>query len=193
MTMQTETQTASGIEQTVTEGEMRTVRTDDGVTIAYRVAGSGPRNLLFLHGWGGAGSGHSWAEVLRYLDLTGMRAIIVDLRGHGRSEQTSSGFTIERFARDMLNVAGDAQADQFVLVGYSMSGKWAQWTACTAPERVSGQVLVAPAPAAEIPIPDTEKERWLAVARSGDRELFDEWLQQWTKQPLPADIAELFL
>jgi pimeloyl-ACP methyl ester carboxylesterase len=121
-----------------------------------------------------------------------MRAIVVDLRGHGRSEQTSSGFTIERFARDMLNVADDAQADQFVLVGFSMSGKWVQWMASSAPERVIGQVLVAPVPAAEVPIPDTEKERWLAVARSGDRELFDEWLRAWTKEPLPADIADRY-
>src|SRR5690348_6255416 len=177
--MQTESRPTSTNTHTVTEPEMRSVLTDDGVTIAYNVVGSGPRNLLFLHGWGGAGSGHSWTEVLRHLDLTGMRAITVDLRGHGRSEQTSRGFSVERFGLDMLQVADDAQADTFVLIGFSMSGKWAQWITCTAPERVSGQVLVAPGPAAEIPIPEAEKERWLAVARSGDREVFDEWLRPW--------------
>src|SRR5437660_9907079 len=100
--MQTETRAASGTEQTVIEGEMRTVRTDDGVTIAYRMAGSGPRNLLFLHGWGGAGSGHSWAEVLRHLDLTGMRASIVGMRVHGRSERTRLCLIGERL--DRVNV-----------------------------------------------------------------------------------------
>jgi non-heme chloroperoxidase len=143
--------TANGSERAVMGGEARSVRTDDGVTIAYDVIGSGPQTLLFMHGWGGAGSGHSWAEVVKHLDPTSLRAILVDLRGHGRSEQTSSGFTIERFARDMFTVADDARADQVVLVAYSMSGKWAQWMACTAPERVRGQVLVAPVPAAEIP------------------------------------------
>jgi 3-oxoadipate enol-lactonase/4-carboxymuconolactone decarboxylase len=183
---------ASGSERAVMESEARSVRTDDEVTIAYNVIGSGPQTLLFLHGWGGAGSGHSWAEVVKHLDLTGLRAILVDLRGHGRSEQTSSGFTIERFARDMFTVADDAQADKVVLVAYSMSGKWAQWMACTAPERVCGQVLVAPVPAAEIPLPEAEKERWLAVARSGDRELFEEWLRPWTKEPLDSDIVDRY-
>jgi non-heme chloroperoxidase len=174
------------------EGETRSVRTDDGVTIAYNVLGSGAQTVLFLHGWGGAGSGHSWAEVVKHLDFTGIRAILVDLRGHGQSEQTDSGFTVERFARDMFTVADDAHADDVVLVGYSMSGKWAQWMASSAPERVRGQVLVAPAPAAEVPIPEAEKERWLAVARSGDRELFDEWLRPWTKEPLDSDVVERY-
>jgi non-heme chloroperoxidase len=183
---------ANGSERAVTEGETRSVRTDDGVTIAYNVIGSGPQTLLFMHGWGGAGSGHSWAEVVKHLDLTGTRAILVDERGHGRSEQTSSGYTIERFARDMFTVADDAQADHVVLVGFSMSGKWAQWMASTSPERVRGQVLVAPVPAAEVPLPEAEKERWLAVARSGDRDMFEEWLRAWTKEPLDSDIVDRY-
>jgi pimeloyl-ACP methyl ester carboxylesterase len=32
--------------------------------------------------------------------------VAVDLRGHGRSEHTRDGFTTERFAEDMLEVAG---------------------------------------------------------------------------------------
>jgi pimeloyl-ACP methyl ester carboxylesterase len=54
------------------------------------------------------------------------------------------------------------------------------------------KVLVAPVPAAEIPFPDAEKERWLAVARSGDRDLFEEWLRAWTKDPLDSDIVDRY-
>jgi len=183
---------ANGSEPASIVGESRSVRTDDGVSIAYSIVGSGPQAVLFMHGWGGAGSGHSWAEVLKYLDLTGTRAILADLRGHGRSEQTNSGFTTERFARDMFTVADDAQADQVVLVGYSMSGKWAQFMASAAPERVRGQVLVAPAPATEIPLPEAEKERWLSVARSGDRELFEDWLRVFIKDPLDSAILDSY-
>jgi len=179
-------------DQEVIGRDTRTVRTDDGVTIAYRVVGTGPRNVMFLHGWGGAGSGHSWADVMRHLDLNGLRAILVDLRGHGLSEETTRGFTIERFTQDLLTVADAAQADEFVLVAYSMSGKWALWMSCTAPERVIGQVLVAPAPAIEVPIPDAEKERWLAVARSGDRDLFQDWLRAWSKEALPPDVVDRY-
>src|SRR5437588_6646410 len=45
------------------------VRTDDGISITYQVTGDGPRTVLALHGWGGAGSGHSWRDVIRHLDL----------------------------------------------------------------------------------------------------------------------------
>lgn len=188
----TQTETQPDAWPATEQGQERTVRTDDGVTIAYSVLGTGRRDLLFVHGWGGAGSGHSWAEVMKHLDLTGLRAILVDLRGHGRSEQTTSGFSIERFARDLFTVADDAQAEGLVLVGYSMSGKWVQWMACTTPERVVGQVLVAPVPAAEIPLPEQEKERWLAIARSGNKELFEEWLRAWTKEPLPPEIVDRY-
>ncbi|HEY3061391.1 MAG TPA: alpha/beta hydrolase [Chloroflexota bacterium] len=179
-------------DQEVIGRDTRTVLTDDGVSIAYRVVGTGPRNVMFLHGWGGAGSGHSWVDVMPQLDLSGLRAILVDLRGHGLSEQTSKGFTVERFAQDLFAVADHAQANEFVLVAYSMSGKWAQWMSCTAPERVMGQVLVAPAPAIEIPIPDSEKERWLAIARSGDRDLFRDWVRAWSKEALPPDVVDRY-
>ena len=190
--MQTETRSdvAPAGEHSAIVGEQRNVRTDDGVMIAYTTLGTGPCNLLFLHGWGGAGSGDSWAQVLNNLDLTGLHALLVDLRGHGRSEQTATGFTTERFARDVLAVADDAGAQQFITVAYSMSGKWSQWLACSAPERLIGQVLLSPVPATDIPIPDEEKERWLAVARSGDRDVFEEWARAWSKEPLPSDIID---
>src|SRR5437867_3743765 len=60
---------------------MPSVRTTDGVNISYETLGEGPRHVLFMHGWGGAGSGHSWKELLKHLDLTGLRLILVDLRG----------------------------------------------------------------------------------------------------------------
>ena len=34
------------------------VITDDGVRLAYKTVGDGPRSLLLLHGWGG--SANSW-------------------------------------------------------------------------------------------------------------------------------------
>ncbi len=125
-----------------------------------------------------------------YLDLAGLQVILMDQRGHGRSEQTARGFSTEQLARDVLAIADHVEARQFVTVAYSMSSKWAQWLACTAPGRVLGQVLVAPVPASDMPVPDEEVERWLAVARSGDRGTFDEWARPWTKDPLPADILD---
>jgi pimeloyl-ACP methyl ester carboxylesterase len=130
--------------------------------------------------------------VLGYLDLAGLRVILMDQRGHGRSDQTGSGFSVDRYSRDITTVADDVGAGRFITVAYSMSSKWAQWLACTSPHRLLGQVLVAPVPAADIPVPEQEVERWLAVARSGDRDVFADWARAWTKDPLPADILDSY-
>jgi len=169
---------------------VRTVRTDDGVSIAYQTAGTGSLTMLALHGWGGAGSGHSWREVIRCLDLTDLRVIAIDLRGHGESDQPESGYTLERFSRDILDVAGHAGAEKFVLAGYSMSGRWSQWMSCRFPDRVLGQILIAPAPAIALPLADDLVESWICQTRQ--LASFGSWVRQFTSEPLSEEIVERY-
>ena len=65
---------------------------DDGVRITSRTRREGPLTLLFMHGWGGSGA--YFEETLKPLNMTGLRAIATDLRGHGDSDkpETSSLF-----------------------------------------------------------------------------------------------------
>ena len=86
------------------------VRTVDGVAIAYTTVGTGPLAIIALHGWGGAGSGHSWRELVKHIDLTGLRFIAMDLRGHGASDRPEIGFDLDEFGRDVLAVADHAGA-----------------------------------------------------------------------------------
>src|SRR6266566_9417533 len=72
------------------EQKMTTVRSADGISISYNTLGDGPRNLLFMHGW--AGSGSYWDEMLKHLDLGGLRVIAYDMRGHGDSDRADTGF-----------------------------------------------------------------------------------------------------
>src|SRR5919199_5674378 len=99
---------------------MASVQADDGVRIAYRAAGEGPLTVLFLHGWGGSGA--YFGEVLGHLDLAGLRAVTLDLRGHGDSDKPGHGYTDERLARDALAVADAARAGPVAAVGFSMGG-----------------------------------------------------------------------
>jgi non-heme chloroperoxidase len=172
------------------EGVRMKVRTDDGVEIAYRVVGNGPCSLVLMHGWGGAGSGHSWGEVLKYLDPSGLRLIAVDLRGHGQSEHPTSGFDLDRFAKDILAVADDAAVDRFVAVGYSMSGRWAQWMACRMPARVAAQVLVAPVPATPLPLTDHLIDGWIRDAQ--DRQKFEQFIGQFTKERIAPEVLDAY-
>src|SRR5882762_5729152 len=123
-------------------------RADDGTAIAYRTRGTGPIDVLLMHGWGGSGA--SFDEILKCVDLSGLRVTTVDLRGHGASDKPEGTYLLDRLAQDMLSVADAIGARAFVVVGYSMSAKFAQYLACVAPERILGQVLIAGCPAGEI-------------------------------------------
>lgn len=120
---------------------MPKVRTDDGIEISYQTVGTGLCNLLFMHGW--AGSGAYFDETLKHLDLTALHAVTFDLRGHGDSDKPESGHSDERFALDAFAVADAVGADELIVIGFSMSGRFAQYLPVVAPERVRGQVLVS--------------------------------------------------
>jgi non-heme chloroperoxidase len=163
-------------------------RATDNVAIFYETIGDGPRDVVFLHGWGGAASGHSWKGLLKYLDVSGLRAILVDLRGHGRSDQAPGGYSTAQFASDVFAVADHAKADKLVVVAFSMSAKWALWMACTEPGRVSGQVLVAPAPATELPITEDMLQDWLKCSQ--DRGAWARFIHGFTKAEISAGVLE---
>ena len=64
---------------------MPVITASDGVRVYYEVEGDGPP-LLLIHGFGQGGErwrGAGYVEALR----DGHRVIVVDLRGHGRSDK----------------------------------------------------------------------------------------------------------
>lgn len=169
------------------EGE-GVVHTSDGVRIFYRAAGEGSPTVLFLHGWGGTGSGPFWDPVLRGLGPARLSTIVVDLRGHGRSGHTGEGFTTERFAQDLFETADHLGAQKFIVAAYSMSGRWAQWMSYTRPERVLGQVLIAPVAASALPLSEAMVDDWLRSVRTRDG--YHAFESQFTKARLAADILD---
>ncbi len=169
------------------EGE-GVVRTSDGVRVFYRTAGQGQLTALFLHGWGVTGSGSFWNPVLQGLDHANLRSVIVDLRGHGRSDHTRDGFTTERFAEDLFEVVDHLGAKEFILVAYSMSGRWAQWMSCKSPERVLAQVLIAPVAASPFPVAEPMIDDWLRAIETRDG--YHAFESLFTKERLSEDILD---
>jgi non-heme chloroperoxidase len=168
---------------------MTSIRTDDGVNLAYRVRGDGPLNLLFMHGW--AGSGAFFDETIKHLDLSGLRAITYDMRGHGASDKPETGYTLDRFTQDAFTVADAAGAAEVVVVGYSMSGKFAQHMALTEPDRIRGLILVSGWPAGSVPFPAEMHQDWIDLA--GDRERLLEFERQFLTQPVAPEVVERWL
>ena len=141
---------------------MPTVLADDGVTLGYQVQGHGPTTLLFMHGW--AGSGAYFDDVVGELDLNALRSSRSTSEVTG-VEKAVGPYDLERISNDVWTLVDDLGVTQLVLVGFSMSGKFAQYVATCRPERVLGLVLVAGFPASEFPFPQDVVRDW--VARAG--------------------------
>jgi len=111
------------------------------------VAECGPADgvpVLLCHGWGACVYG--WAGTLPVLAAAGCRAIAVDLRGHGRSDERdpATGYTTAAMAAQLAAIVEALGIDRPVLAGHSMSGRITLQYALDHPGRVRGLALLAP-------------------------------------------------
>jgi pimeloyl-ACP methyl ester carboxylesterase len=167
---------------------MPAATTDDGISLSFASAGEGPPNLLCMHGW--AGSGRYFDATVEHLDLTRLRVVTFDFRGHRESGPAGEEYGLDRIAADALAVADAAGLDDFVVLGFSMSGKFAQYLSLVAPDRVVGQILVAGSPAAPIPLPPELVEDWLS--REGDAARMLTIVEPYVTQTIEPRILERF-
>lgn len=113
------------------------LREIDGVRINVLDEGSGPA-VLFLHGLGGC-----WRDWEPQLDRLSdrFRCVVVEHRGHGRSQRVPGPYSTDLFAADALAVARHLDIDHAYVVGLSMGGMIAQKLALAAPAFVDALVL----------------------------------------------------
>jgi non-heme chloroperoxidase len=88
----------------------------DGVKLAYVEMGRGTP-LVLIHGW--SSSIDWWRFNVEEL-ARDFRVIAIDLRGHGDSEKVPTGHTIEQYARDVRELVAGLQAEDGLMVGWSM-------------------------------------------------------------------------
>ena len=104
----------------------------NGINLYYETHGSG-RPMILLHG--GLGSGEMFGPILPALAET-HQVIAVDLQGHGRTADIDRPIQIQLMADDiaaLIDHLGLAKPD---LVGYSLGGGTALFTAVKYPEKV---------------------------------------------------------
>jgi non-heme chloroperoxidase len=128
-----------------------TVRFDGsgGVTLAADVFGDpAAPPVVLLHG--GGQTRHSWRTTAKVLAASGMRAISVDLRGHGDSDWAPDGdYGIDAFAGDLRALISRIGAPP-ALVGASLGGVSALVAVGESPHPVAtALVLVDVAPRIE--------------------------------------------
>lgn len=160
----------------------------NGATLSYSEAGAG-LPVVFLHPT--PLDGDYWRPLTA--ELTGVRAIVTDLRGHGASESGSlpiGGFaavsdapvlTMTRLAADVLAILDHLKIQMAVFAGCSIGGYvlfelWRQ-----APERVRGLAFICSKPQPDAPADHARRAGIIAKARSGgSEEIYDGMAQTLT-------------
>jgi sigma-B regulation protein RsbQ len=110
-----------------------------GDTISYMTFGSGHTTLLLVHGW--SNNRTFWEPHIATLSNR-YRVVALDLASFGESTNHRSEWTMSRFADDAAAVLDAVDAEEVVVVGFSMGGAVAIELASRNREEVIGTVLV---------------------------------------------------
>ena len=111
----------------------------NGINLYYETHGSG-RPLILLHG--GLGSGEMFGPIIPTL-AANHQVIAVDLQGHGRTADIDRPIDIRLMADDIAALIDHLGLDKPDLVGYSLGGGVAFFTAVKYPEKIGKLVMAA--------------------------------------------------
>jgi 3-oxoadipate enol-lactonase/4-carboxymuconolactone decarboxylase len=113
--------------------------TTDDIRLFYRLEGGDKRPALILSN--SIGTDHGMWELQMLGLLPHFRVLRYDTRGHGASDAPGGDYTIERLARDVLDLTRAVGIDEFAFCGLSLGGMTGQWLAANAPDRIIAVIL----------------------------------------------------
>ena len=132
-----------------------------GHRLAYRACGDERGEpVVLIHAF--ASQSGSWEHTAEALARQGFRVIAPDLRGHGRSQWTSS-YSLMDFEEDLSALLDALGLGAVNLIGHSLGGHLALKLATRQPERIRRLVIEA----APVPPRDMADATALAAARPG--------------------------
>jgi pimeloyl-ACP methyl ester carboxylesterase len=111
----------------------------NGINLYYETHGNG-RPLVLLHG--GLMSGETFGPVLSLLAQS-HQVILPDLQGHGRTADIDRPIDVRLMADDIAALIDHLGLDKADLVGYSLGGGVALYTAVKYPKKVRRLVVVS--------------------------------------------------
>ncbi len=113
--------------------------------VFVRDSGGAPADpaVLLLHGWTASADLNFFAAYACLAES--YRVIALDLRGHGRGMRSTEPFSLEDCADDAAALLGQLEADNVIVVGYSMGGPVGLLLARRHPGRVKALVMQATA------------------------------------------------
>lgn len=155
----------------------------DGVNYHYRLVGQGDPVVL-LHGF--TGSSANWSPVIDALspDHT---VLAVDLLGHGDTDSPAdpARYRIEQAAADLATLITRLVTPPATLLGYSMGGRLALYTAIHYPHLVNRLILESASPGLEDAAERAARRQSdEALAARIEREGIEAFVHYWERIPL---------
>jgi pimeloyl-ACP methyl ester carboxylesterase len=121
---------------------MAFIKVDDGTLINYDTYGEGGREtLLLLPGLLGA-IASQWTNFIPLL-APSYRIVLMDLRGHGRSENKEPALRPERMAQDIFQLLDHLGLESVHIAGYSLGGYLGLMMLLHQPRRVHSLLMHA--------------------------------------------------
>ncbi len=164
---------------------------NDGVGIAYEVIGQG-QPLVLQHGR--LGSGRFWFDA-GYVDALApdRRLVIIDARGHGRSDKPSdaAAYRPEDMAGDVIAVLDELAVERADLFGYSMGGRIGFAAAAHAGNRINALIAGGAGPYG--PARSAEAELELAATLAGGMEAYLTGMERMLDRAIPKVDRERLL
>jgi len=118
------------------------IGTADGTQLFYRDWGDG-KPVVFLHSWGV--NSQMWDYQTADLLEHGLRCIVFDRRGHGRSSDPGRGYDADTLADDLAAALDSLDLREATLVGHSMGcGEIARYLSRHGSGRVARVALISP-------------------------------------------------
>jgi pimeloyl-ACP methyl ester carboxylesterase len=126
------------------------LETDDGVKLHVQELGEGPP-VVMLHGLL-VGNMTTWYWTAAPEIARDHRVVLFDLRGHGLSGRSRTGYDVPRMTRDLESLVDERTREPVVLIGHSFGALIALSFALRRPDRVRKIAVVeAPLPPSKIP------------------------------------------
>jgi 2-succinyl-6-hydroxy-2,4-cyclohexadiene-1-carboxylate synthase len=173
----------------------RTFEYVNGVRLGIEQRGesrSSDLTLVLLHGFTGSAAG--WGHHMDLLADYGLRIIAIDLPGHGLSDapEDAKRYSIENCQKDIVAALQELEVhkDQAIILGYSMGGRIALYTAFSGFFRAL--ILESASPGLEDPAEREERRRSdESLAASIEREGVTAFIEHWESLPLFASQRRL--
>lgn len=142
----------------------------NGLSINYKIIGSGNIPIILLHGWGI--SSDKYIETIKQLAaLNSSFAIFApDLPGFGRSENPPAVWGVDDYSEWLKNYSAAINVNDFILIGHSFGGRVAIKFAAKYPEKLKALILTG---AAGIKHSLTMMQRLFYLAAKAGKMIFD--------------------